>query len=188
MLEKEIKILEIDRKQLEEKLLSLGAVKTFEWVIHDVYYDFPDNDVNKMEANGRMFRLRKKGEEHIYTIKNKRKDVIKKEKLHAKEEHETPITNIESFAKVLEKYGMKKIREKRKHRISYSFPWENIEFDFDCYEGIPELLEIEGKTLADIKSWIKKLSLENHPTLRGGSRKIYAHYNIPYSYFDEDEI
>ena len=75
-----------------------------------------------MEANGRMFRLRKKGEEHIYTIKNKRKDVIKKEKLHAKEEHETPITNIESFAKVLEKYGMKKIREKRKHRISYSFP------------------------------------------------------------------
>ena len=30
MLEKEIKILEIDRKQLEEKLLSLGAVKTFE--------------------------------------------------------------------------------------------------------------------------------------------------------------
>ena len=51
-----------------------------------------------------------------------------------------------------------------------------------------ELLEIEGKTLADIKSWIKKLSLENHLTLRGGSRKIYAHYNIPYSYFDEDEI
>jgi inorganic triphosphatase YgiF len=44
-----------------------------------VYYDFPDELEHKMEANGRMFRLRKKGEEHIYTIKNKRKEIKKQE-------------------------------------------------------------------------------------------------------------
>jgi len=44
-----------------------------------VYYDFPLNPSNKLEANGRMFRLRQKGEEHIYTIKNKRKKVSKAE-------------------------------------------------------------------------------------------------------------
>ena len=59
----------------------------------------------------------------------------------AKDEHETQISNIESFAKVLEKYGMEKTREKKKHRVSYTL--ENMEFDFDMYEGIPELLEIE---------------------------------------------
>jgi len=85
-----------------------------------------------MEANGRMFRLRQKGEEHIYTIKNKRKEIAKQEGVVAKDEHETPISNIESFAKVLEKYGMQKIREKKKHRVSYTL--ENMEFDFDVYE------------------------------------------------------
>jgi adenylate cyclase class IV len=57
-----------------------------------------------MEANNRLFRLRQKGEEHIYTIKRKRKKIKKKEEINAKDEHETPITNIESFSKVLEKY------------------------------------------------------------------------------------
>jgi len=37
----------------------------------------------------------------------------------AKDEHETSITDITSFAKVLEKYGMEKVREKKKHRVSY---------------------------------------------------------------------
>jgi len=60
MLEKEIKILEIDVAQVQKTLLELGAEKTFEGFIHDIYYDFPDTDKNKMEANGRIFRLRKK--------------------------------------------------------------------------------------------------------------------------------
>ena len=75
MLEKEIKILEIPVDAVIQKLESLGAEKKFEGIIHDVYYDFPDELEHKMEANGRMFRLRTKGEEHIYTIKNKRKEI-----------------------------------------------------------------------------------------------------------------
>ena len=41
MVEKELKILEIDTQAVETKLLELGAVKHFEGNIHDVYYDFP---------------------------------------------------------------------------------------------------------------------------------------------------
>ena len=60
MLEIEIKILEINSLEVQNKLLELGAQKIFEGFIHDIYYDFPDDLENKMEANGRMFRLRKK--------------------------------------------------------------------------------------------------------------------------------
>lgn len=183
MLEKEIKILEIDHKQVEEKLLSLWAEKTFEGFIHDIYYDFPeDAPKNKMEANGRMFRLRKKGEEHIYTIKNKRKKIAKQEGVVAKDEHETPISNIESFSKVLEKYGMQKIREKKKHRVSYQL--EGMEFDIDFYEGIPEFLEIEGPDGESIQSWVKRLELDDHKQLLGGSRKLFKYYDVPYLYHD----
>lgn len=183
MLEKEIKILEINKKEIIEKLEALGAEKTFEGFIHDVYYDFPDDaSKDKMEANNRMFRLRKKGEEHIYTIKRKRKKYQKKESVHAKDEHETPITNIESFAKVLEKYGMKRTREKMKHRVSYRV--EDMEFDFDLYTGIPEFLEIEGPNGDKIQEWVEKLGLETYQQMLGGSRKLFRHYGVEYLNFD----
>jgi predicted adenylyl cyclase CyaB len=183
MLEKEIKILEINKEEIVAQLLELWAEKTFEGFIHDIYYDFPDDaPKNKMEAKGRMFRLRQKGEEHIYTIKNKRKKIKKKEGVVAKDEHETPISNIESFAKVLEKYGMSKIREKKKHRVSYAF--DGMEFDFDVYENIPEFLEIEGPDGDTIQKWVVKLWLEKYEQMLGWSRKIFKHYDVPYMYHD----
>jgi adenylate cyclase class 2 len=183
MLEKEIKILEINKSEIVEKLLEMGAEQTFEGFVHDVYYDFPDDaPKNKMEANGRMFRLRQKGEEHIYTIKNKRREVSKDEGVIAKDEHETPISNIESFAKVLEKYGMEKIREKKKHRVSYKL--DGMEFDFDVYENIPEFLEIEGPDGDTIQAWVEKLDLQDYQQMLGGSRKIFKHYGVDYLNFD----
>jgi len=183
MLEKEIKILEINKQDIVVRLLELWAEKTFEGFVHDVYYDFPDDaPKNKMDANGRMFRLRQKWEEHIYTIKNKRKKIKKKEWVVAKDEHETPISNIESFAKVLEKYGMEKTREKKKHRVSYAL--EGMEFDFDVYEWIPEFLEIEWPDGETIQSWVKKLELQDYQQMLWGSRKIFKHYGIDYLNFE----
>jgi len=182
MLEKEIKILEIDTEKVIQKLLELWAEKTFEWVVHDVYYDFPDDDTHKMEANGRIFRLRQKWEEHIYTIKRKRKKIKKREGAMGKDEHETPITDIQSFAKVLEKYGMEKTREKKKYRISYTLEW--MEFDIDSYEGIPDFLEIEWPDGDTIQQWIKNIQLQDHEQMIWGSRKIFKHYDIPYTYHD----
>lgn len=68
MLEKEIKILEIDMEAIVKKLENFWAIKTFEWMIHDVYYDFPsDSKKAKMQENNRMFRVRKKrGNSYIY--------------------------------------------------------------------------------------------------------------------------
>ena len=182
MLEKEIKILEIHTQEVIDALVWLWARKTFEWIVHDIYYDFPDDDSHKMEANNRIFRLRKKGEDHIYTIKRKRKKIKKKEEVIAKDEHETPITNIESFSKVLEKYGMKKTREKKKHRVSYGI--DGMEFDIDSYEGIPDFLEIEWPDGKTIQKWVEKLWLSEHTQLLWGSRKLFKHYDIPYTYHD----
>lgn len=50
---------------------------------------------------------------------------------------------------------MEKIREKKKHRISYAIG--EVFFEFDNYENIPELLEIEAENGEIIKKWVKKL-------------------------------
>lgn len=61
MLEKEIKLLEVTREEIVKKLLNLGAKKIFDGYIHDIYYDFPEKTKkNKLEAGGKIFRVRKK--------------------------------------------------------------------------------------------------------------------------------
>jgi len=188
MLEKEIKILDVDVKKLQSQLEAFGAEKTFEWYIHDVYYDFPEDSIHKMEENKRLFRVRKKWDIHMYTIKRKRKK--KKDGwekwLKIADEWEREISDVESFKKVLEKYGMIETREKKKFRISYAF--DNCEFDIDDYflwddrNAIPPLLEIEAHTREDIMKWIKKLDLEDHVAKKFGSRKLFKYYWADYSF------
>ena len=188
MLEKEIKILEIDVPKVQKKLEELWAKKTFEGYIHDIYYDFPWEDKNKMEANKRIFRVRKKWDIHMYTIKRKRtkKEEWGQKGLKIADEWEREITDVESFTKVLEKYGMKATREKKKYRISYALDW--IEFDIDDYfwqddrKKIPPLLEIEAPSKKEIKKWIKKLDLENHKQVDWWSKKLFKNYWVEYNW------
>lgn len=182
MLEKEIKILEIDRIKTIEKLEKLWAKKTFHGFIHDIYYDFPGWEKNKLEENKRLFRVRKKWEEHLYTIKRKRnkKSEWWEKNIKVADEWENIITDVDSFTKVLEKYWMKQIREKKKHRISYKL--DNIEFDIDDYDSIPTLIEIEAATKEDIVKYTKLLDLENNTQKKFGSRKLYEYYWKDYSY------
>ena len=182
MLEKEIKILDININELTKKLEKMWADKHFDWFIHDIYYDFPSEEKNKMEANKRLFRVRKKWETHLYTIKRKRnmkKDWWEKW-FKIADEKEREITDVENFKKVLIGYWMKKIREKKKHRISYSL-WK-IEFDIDIYNSIPPLLEIEAHTTTEIEKYIKKLWLENNVKKDFWSRWLFKYYWKDYSY------
>lgn len=168
IIEKEIKILEVNVLELEKKLLEIWAKKHFEGDIHDIYYDF---EWNELDENKRLFRLRKKGQENIYTIKKKNKSKNIKEAY----EFETNVTDSEGFSESLLSYGMFKSREKKKFRISYSL--ENwVEFDIDKYEWMPALLEIEASSKEEIEKYIKILGLENHKKKKFGSRKLFEYY------------
>ncbi len=190
MLEKEIKILEVNVLEIQEKLESLWAKKTFEWYIHDIYYDFECEETwaHKMDSNKRLFRVRKKWDVHMYTIKRKRnkKQEWWEKWLKIADEGEREITDVESFKNVLEKYGMRETREKKKYRISYALDW--CEFDIDDYflwddrNTIPPLLEIEAHTREEIIAWTKKLGLENYRQEKWWSRKLFAHYWVEYSW------
>jgi len=188
MLEKEIKILDINVWELQEKLEKLWAKKTFEGYIHDIYYDFPGEDWDKMEANKRLFRVRQKWDIHMYTIKRKRNKKRDGWETWVKiaDEWEREITDVDSFKKVLDKYWMQETREKKKFRISYAL--DNCEFDIDDYyladdrSVIPPLLEIEAHTSEELFEWVEKLGLKGKQVETWGSRKLFAHYWIEYNW------
>nr|MDD3720628.1 class IV adenylate cyclase [Candidatus Gracilibacteria bacterium] len=171
MFEKEIKILDIDKNSLIKKLEEIGAVKDYEEVIHDIYYDYPEG---KIDEGKRSFRIRKKGNCYMYTIKKKEKS----ETIKICQEKEIEISNIDGFQKTLEKYGLVKAREKQKMRLSYYI--DDTHFDIDDYEGIPTLLEIEAHSDEEIEKWIKELGLENHTRKTFGSRGLFEYYKVPY--------
>lgn len=183
MLEKEIKVLDIDKEKVIKKLEELGAEMTFDGFIHDIYYDFLNWKDKKMEQNDRLFRIRRKWESYIYTIKRKRKKIEDWGEKWVKiaDEWESSITNLDGFLKVIEKYWMRKTREKKKQRISFRL-WDT-EFDIDEYENIPTLLEIEAKDTKTLEYYIKILWLENHEQKDFGSRWLFEYYWIKYLEF-----
>jgi hypothetical protein len=76
---------------------------------------------------------------------------------------------------------MVKTREKIKHRVSYRLVW--AEFDFDKYDGIPALLEIEEESEKNIDFWLRKLDLVDANIFLWGSKKLFKHYGKEYLTF-----
>jgi len=180
MLEKEIKILEVNAVEIIHNLLRLGAQKTFEGNIKDVYFDFHNQVENKKSEAEKIYRLRQKGNKNVYTVKHKKYKDIQNENVMVKEEVETNVWNFDDFSKMLEMQWMIAIRKKEKYRISYVL-WNTV-FDFDTYDGIPTLLEIEDSSWDNIYAWIKKLLLHEKELLIWGSRILFDKYQVPYIY------
>lgn len=180
MLEKEIKILEVNTLEVVNKLLDLWAIKTFEWHIKDVYFDFHNQVENKRQEAEKIFRLRQKGDKNVYTVKHKKYQDIQSENVMVKEEVETQVGDFDDFSKMLEMQWLIAIRKKEKYRTSYILG--DTVFDFDTYNGIPTILEIEGESGDKIYDWIKKLLLHEKEHLVWGSRMLFDRYKVPYAY------
>lgn len=139
MSEIEIKILEINRAQVEHKLQDIGARMIFDGEIHAIYYDLPDNSLNK---NDKTLRLRKEGQDTALTVKIH----VPNDKAKERIEHETRASDFETMRTILESIGFIPWLEMKKHRTSYELNGLHFELDHyqDEYSYIPEFLEIEG--------------------------------------------
>jgi len=145
MKEIEIKILGIDKTAVEEKLVSLGAIKVFDDEIHALYYDFPDKAIRN---SGRTLRLRREGSKAVLSLK---KDIENRE-AKVREEHEIEVSDFSGMKYLLESIGLNAWLEIKKHRTSYELQGVYFEIDayHDTYSYIPQFLEIEGDDIESI--------------------------------------
>lgn len=182
--EKEIKILDVNSKKLWNKLLNLWAKKIFEGRIIDTYFDTENKDLKNWTSNWwnkSSIRIRYKTnlweQSWKYYCTIKRRDKQSKESLLRDcYEEEFEIFNPIIFYKLLLKFGLKEYKLKVKNRVWYSLDNKKIKFDFDRYENIPELLEIEAENSKEALNYIKKLGLEDKDTLNWGSSSLFKHY------------
>lgn len=149
--EVEVKVLDVDRNALVNKLLSLGAKKHFEGGIHAVSFDFPDNSIKKAK---KTLRLRTKGNKTYLTLKNP----VDNSDIKIREELELEVSDFASMKKILESLNLKQWRDVKKTRVSYKLKDALFEFDkyHEEFEYIPEFMEIEVMA-TDGKEAIKKI-------------------------------
>ena len=55
MEEHEVKILEVNRKEVEKKLIKLGAKKIFDGNLQTIFFDFNDKSILKNKKEGGVF-------------------------------------------------------------------------------------------------------------------------------------
>lgn len=143
MIEKEAKILNINKNDVIQNIKALWGIKTFEGIISWEYYKKDDIKI----------RVRK---EHRWTIVCFKKKIGEDSaNVKTMEEIEFAIDNKENFVRVLEELGFSEHKKIYKRRTSFELAWNTIEIDE--YAGIPPLLEIEWETDDDILFMAKKL-------------------------------
>lgn len=172
--EYELKVLEINVKEIEEKLISLGAIKLGDNLQRRYVYDLKPVNPHK------WIRLRTNGVKTTLTIK----EVIDNNSVGGTLEREIEVSDFENANEILKEldYLPKSYQENR--RISYKF--NDIEVDIDFWPMIPTYMEIEGKNEEDVMSFLEKLELKNPKTTTYSVDLIYKEiYKIYYEKYNE---
>jgi len=155
MEEIEVKILNINRKEIEEKLGLMGAKKVFDGEVHASFFDFQDRSIRN---NKKTMRLRKVGDKAFLTFKVP----VHHKDVHIREEFETEVASFNETKKILEEIGLSKWLDMKKHRVSYVIDDVRFEFDkhLDQYDFVPEFLEIEAKNIETIYKYVELLGFK----------------------------
>ena len=172
MQETEVKILEINRKKIEQTLTGLGAKKVFDGDIQTLFFDFQDGRIIKAKD---VLRLRKEQDKTEVTYK----------KVHATQtakkaqEYTVEVSNLEVMKRILENLGLTVTESMQKHRVSHTL--DHVRFDIDRYSGsydyIPEFMEIEAQSIGLIYKYAELLGFKAKDCLPWSTNELIQHYS-----------
>lgn len=161
-IEYELRVLEINREEIIQKLEKLGAKK-----IKDVHMKRYVYDFNPVEKH-RYIRIRTDGITTTLTIKHVQKDTIDGTK-----ELEIKVNDFEKTYEILNQLGYKPKGFQESYRLEYEL--DGIIFDIDRWPMIPEFMEIEGSNAKEVFDMVEKLELPKEKVISSGA---YEHYGI----------
>lgn len=152
MIEKEIKIVNINPNKLIKRLEKYGATRSRKWDITDRYFESKEMTGRTRIRQKITASKKKNGEKNtIITFKNR----IKNKRVKECQELEVWFNDLASAREWLESAGMTYTWKKTKSRISYIYG--DVQFDIDIYPDLPPLFEIEADCEKNIYSRVKKL-------------------------------
>lgn len=159
-IEREVRILEINKEKLEHRLIEIGAYKEGEYFQKRYTYDFKPKKENK------WIRLRTNGKKNTLTIKEVISNTI-----DGTTELEIEVDDFDKTDKMLEELGYYHRNYQENKRVFYKYG--DIEISIDSWPLIPDYVEIEGKNNEDIYKFVEKLNLKDKEITTLDVEKIY---------------
>ncbi len=172
MEEIEVKILEVNRANVEKNLANLGAKRIFDGNIETLFFGFKKSTIVKQKN---VLRLRKVQDKTELTYKKVHFTSTSK----IAEEYSVDVSSLEIMEKILENLGLSVIESMQKYRVSYTL--NGARFDFDRYSGsygfIPEFLEIEAENIEVIYKYAGLLGFKERDCLPWSTTELIGHYS-----------
>lgn len=173
--EYEVKFLDIDVLEIEERLTKIGARKVGEYFYRRIVFDYPDLSLS---AKGAWVRLRDEGDRVTLTWKQrlgmKAHDGSASD--DGMEEIEIVVSDFNQTADILRKIGLhdKFYQENRRKRYQKG----TVEFDIDTWPLLDPYLEIEAHSWEAIDIAIRELGLNPDHKKIFSTGQIYTMNNI----------
>ena len=174
----EVRVLDINKDKIIEKLELLGANKIAEFDYKRRVYNF------NPATDHKWIRLRTDGKKTTLTIK-KLEDFT----IDGTKELEIEVSNFEETNQVLEELGYKSHTYQENRRIRYEL--NGVELDIDSWPYIPTYLEIEGKDEESVKNMIKLLEVNEDKVTSIDVQGVFKEFynidiaSVPVVKFDE---
>lgn len=177
--ELEVKVLNIDKAEIEKKLLELGASLVKKELQVNSIYDYEDNSFES-EKKG-YIRIRESRDlitdevDYEFTIKK----LIRTDGIKEYNEIETKIQDKAALNLILAELGLVKKHEGFKERIRYSM--NNVIYDIDTWDEntLPyPYLEIEVESKADLNQAVELLGLSESDICLKSIRELRAELGI----------
>ena len=162
-IEYEVRVLEVDVKEIEKKLKEVGAKFCWDHLQKRYVYDF----MPKIE--GKWIRLRTNGDKTTLTIKN-----IVSSQIDGTQELEIVVDDFEKTNSILNELGFVAKGYQENRRRQYIL--DGVEIDIDYWPLIPTYLEIEGKTEEEVYKVLEKLDISREKATRRDVEGIYLDY------------
>lgn len=167
----ETKVLDIDVKDIDEKLAKLGAQKEPEVLMRRWVFDI---DPSKDE----WIRLRHNGKKATVTYKCKSGFGISQT-----EEIEVEVSDFDKAAQILSKLTFKGTYYQENKRRTYNL--KGIVFTIDSWPKIPALLEVEADSEEKVKEGLTLLGLEGKDVGNMTNKAVYTSYGLDLHSFKE---
>ncbi|KKQ27322.1 MAG: Adenylyl cyclase CyaB [Candidatus Magasanikbacteria bacterium GW2011_GWC2_37_14] len=171
MKEIELKVLEINEKEIIKKILALGAKRIMKKTLFDErIFDFKNRSIKKAHN---LCRLRKEGNNTFLNFKFK--GINYQTFFKVSEETQVEVSDFALMEKILNGLGLFCVTKRKKTRISYRL--HKVRFEIDKYPEIPTYLELEGPE-KDILSILKKLKIDIKNTTNLNAGQVFKHYGL----------
>lgn len=186
MNEIEVKVLDINKLDLINKLKSIDATLVKREFQNNYMFDYPDN---RFFSKGGYVRIRKSfslldnKEKVVLTFK----ELVSRDKFKVSKEIEFKSDDFQSAKDFLEALGLKVFRLDEKFRESYKLEEGLIEID--TWAGVPTYFEAEAESEEKVEILLNKLGYQLSQSTSMTLAEIMKHYNIEDSdrLFSEEE-